>query len=702
MSGDGRHKSYCRICQGFCGVEVSVDAGRVVAVRGDRDDPLSRGYACFKGLQAAEQHNGEGRLLSPLVRSANGELAPTPLEEALADAGVRLRAILDTYGPESIALFMGTQSLFNTLDPPMIEALARGIGTPRLYGTMTIDQSAKWIAEGRLGGWDGGVQQFDDSDVWMFVGANPLVSVTAGVGGGHVAFSNPVKAMKDARARGMKLIVVDPRRTETAEFADLHLPLRPGTDAELLAGMLHVILANRWHDTDFCVDHVDGVDALARAVASFDPERCAACSGVAPAQIVAAAEMFARTGARGMASSGTGPNMGRHSNLAEHLLQCINIVCGRFPRAGEMITNPGTLQPARERRAQVCGPARSWETGPRSRVHGLGTMKGQMMSATIADEIAYEGEGRIRALICVGGNPAVALPDQGKAERALSSLGLLIAIEPRMTATARLATHVFPPKLQYERPDHTGRLEHMFKLPFAHATPALVQPPADAEVVDDWYVLWSLARSLGVALHIGGAPVDMVETPATEAMLAMVANGGRVPLDIVRALPGGGLFPARQRVQPADASASRFELLAPDVAQDLAALAVTLSAPRDPGLTLIVRRHREVMNSTGADMAATRRRFATNPAYLHPETLASLGLVAGQAVRIASATGAVEAVVRPDPSLRMGVAAMSHCWSGSTDRPYEATNALVNADDDLQAINRMPVMTGVAVTITQN
>ena len=695
-------KSYCRICHGFCGTVLTVINDRITKVRGDKEDPASRGFACFKGLQAPEQHYGERRLLHSLIGQSDG-FVRAGSEEALADAGAKLAAIVSEHGPKSVGFFMATQSIFNTLSRTMIRAFAAALDTPRLFYTMTIDQSAKWVAEGRLGAWDAGSQRFADADVWMLIGSNPAVTLVTAGGPNLTIFQDPVKNLKDARARGMKLIVVDPRRTETAAFADLFLQSRPGTDPEFAASLLHVILREGWYDEEFCRDYVDGMPALRDAVAPFAPEICAEIIGVAASDIVLAAEMFARNAHKGMVGTGTGPSMARYSNLAEHLFGAINVVCGRYPRAGERIHNPGVLQPERIMRAEVRSLIREWETGPKSYKHGLGLMRGTMMTAELVNEILEPGPGRMRALICVGGNPAVALPDQRKAMEALAALDLLIVIDPRLTETAKLASHVIAPKLHYERPDHTGSPnEAGFQQPYAHATPAIVPPPVGSDVVDEWYVLWSLARSLNLQLKIGANPIPMDAPPTTDELLMQVASGSRIPLDALWKSSGGMVYPSESMVQPRS-NEVRFELLPTDVAEELTALSRDMVSgthdPRSASFQLTVRRHREMMNSTGSDFSATWARMPGNPAFLHPEDMRALGLKAEEVVELCRNDVRIAARVLPDGALRRGVVSISHCWPGLADRPWEATNRLVDADNDIQSINHMPVMTGMWVTI---
>lgn len=693
-------KSYCRICQAFCGYDVYVEDNRIVRLRGDEGDPLSEGYACFKGLRHAELYNSPTRLVTSQKRVGDG-FAPVGSESALAEAGARLKAIVDAHGPGAVGFFIGTQALFNSTAPAMIGAFAAALPTARVFTTMTIDQSAKWIGEFRLGSWAGGPLPFDEADVWMFVGSNPMVSMVAGAGPNQFAFSNPAKRMARAKARGMKSIVVDPRITETAKLADLHLQLHPGSDAELAAALIHTVLENGWQDHEFCAAYVDQVDELRAAVATFSPEAVAKVTGVPAQDVRAAAEMFARETRRGMVGTGTGPDMAVNSNTAEHLYQALNVLCGRFPREGERAASPRSLRPPAQPTADVILPPREWETGVKSLTHGLGLIKGVMMSAEIPGEITHPSERRMRAMICVGGNMAVALPDQATAEAALSQLELLVVIDPLMTATARLADYVIAPKLQYERADHTLYLEGMFQKPFAHVTPAVAPPPAGSDVVDDWYALWRIAKGAGLSLTFAGEAMPMEHAPRTEALLRALAKGAAAPYDEIATRRGAQSMDIAPPVIAARTTSQRFQLLPPDVAVELEAVRAQLAAsiPAASGLRLIVRRHKETMNSTGVALDATRKLYPGNPVYMHPDDLAARGLAEGEAVVVCRNGATVGGTAKADGGLRPGIIAMSHGWSSGRGEPFVATNALVDADAGAQDINHMPVMTGIEVDV---
>jgi len=388
------HKSVCRYCAGSCGVIAGVEDNRLISIRGDKQHPLSRGYTCIKGLQGDYALNAPDRILRPLKRTPSGGFEEISLTQALDEIAEQIRSLIVEDGPQAVATFKGTQAYFNAPLSEMLPAWSASIGSSSFFSTMTIDQSAKWVAVERTGLWAGDRHHFLDSDVVMIVGANPLLSI--GVGG--MVTLNTTKQFKAAKQRGMKLIVIDPRRSETAVLADLHLQVRPGEDPTLLAGILREILVHAWEDADFCRDYVAQLDELRSAVDGFTVEYVEHRTGIPSALIREAARMFAHDQKRGFATTGTGPSMAPHSNLSEHLVECLNITCGRMNRAGDIIRNAGVLRP-RTMVAEVIPPRRSWESGPKSRVRGFGSMFGEMMSATIPEEILTPGKGRIRAFL---------------------------------------------------------------------------------------------------------------------------------------------------------------------------------------------------------------------------------------------------------------------------------------------------------------
>lgn len=703
----------CRICAGQCGLRIEIDDdGRVLDVRGDDDNPVTLGYACSKGITLPEAHRDPARLLHPLKRLPDGRFERIGWEQALDEIAARVCAIVERHGAEAVAGFRGTMNYSNLPANHLLPEWLACLGSTSFFSTMTVDQSAKWVTFERLGGWAAGRDPLATADVLLWVGTNPLVSLSTF----NFDLQHPVQRLRDAKARGLQLIVIDPRRTESARHADVFLQPLPGEDVTVVAGLLHLIFARGWQDDEFCARHVAGLGELRQAVAAFTPDYVARRAGVDAEALERAAALFAEPRAdrrkRGSAASGTGPNMGPHSNLAEHLIECLNVVCGRYARPGDLVANPGVLGPAWPRLAQVIPPRRSWESGPKSRVRGLGRIFGEKMSGALADEILTPGAGQLRALFVDGGNPVIALPQQAQVEAAFRALDLLVTIDPFMTATARLSHYVLPPKMMLERHDLGSRdyEAHVMQRPYAQYSEPALDPPAGADVRDDWEILYQLAQRLGVRLTLDGEPLDMASQPTTEDLLRLLTRRSSVPFEQIRAATRGRIFdvPA-QSVQEADpATAGRFEVAPHDVLKELALVrAEPVAAPSGYPLRLAVRRLRDVQNTMYHGLPSVRRRLPRNVAYVHPETLSACGVDDGQLVEIRSPHGAIRVPVRVDADVRPGVVSIPHGWGDLLDAPASVraaganVNCLTHAADGSDPINAMPQLTGLPVRIAR-
>jgi len=700
-------RSFCRLCLGFCGVRLKLhDDGRLAEVRGDKEHVMTSGYACIKGLAADELHNGPDRLLHPLKRQANGGFVPIPLETALDEIAEQVARMVERDGPDSVGAYSGTQAAFNAPLTPMLRGFMQGLGSKSYFTTATVDQSAKQVAMERLGTWGAGPHTWADADVWMFLGTNPLVSIVGGVNGFHAL--NPARRIREAKARGMKLIVVDPRRTETARHADLHLQIRPGEDVTLVAGMLRTIFHEGWDDSAFCASNVRGIEALQAAVEPFTPAYVAARAGISPEELRAAAAMFARDAKRGCAYTGTGPSMSPRSNLAEHMVQNLNVVCGRFVREGEPIANPGVVGARQPFFAQAVSPRRSYESAPRGRVGDYSLLFGEMMSCTLADEMLLPGAGQIKALFVAGANPVATLPDQRRVVQAFKGLELLVSIEPYMTSTAKLSHYILPPVLMYERADLplTALERALYPAPFMQYTKAHATPPAGADVVDDWYVFWALAHRLSAQIDFDGVPLGMSEPPSADDLFAILLRRGAVSFETLKQHPGGAVFEvAPQIAAPAGPGAGRFEVAPADIVADLAQVAqegqgASCGAPHTH--LLVVRRIRETINTLGPHLTAVKRRMTCNPVQLHPDDMAALGLGAHARVEIVSDSGRIPAIVEADESLRRGVASMAHGWGGLPDEDLDyaqsgASPTLLIASDLREPINAMARLSSIPI-----
>lgn len=668
-------KTYCRFCHAYCPMQATVEDNRLIALEPDPSNEIYGGYTCVKGRQLIEQIDHPARLRQSQKKQADGSFAPIGSEQALDEIAAQLQAILDKYGPRSIASYNGTYSYQNSAAHDVARAFHAAIGSPSYYTSVTIDQPAK-VAIGpvRMGWWNGGSHMWNDSDVALIIGNNTLVSHFS-IPGGIPSFS-PHNALREGKKRGMKLICIDPRVTEVASRADLHLQVRPGHDAAVVAAIIAIILAEELHDKDFCAQHVEGLEQLAAQVQRFTPERVAAAAGVPAAQIIEAARMFA-AGPRGTAVTGTGPEMGPHPNLLQHLVQSLNAICGRHYREGERLPNPGVLTPSAPRAAQATGPQAQWLTdGVASRVSDdireivvlspYGPLR-EMPTAVISDEMLMPGEGQIKALICVGGNPLLAWPDQQKTHAALSSLELLVSIDLKMSATAQMAHYVLAPKLCLEREDVTLLTDIWHDKPYSQYTKAVVEARGDE--IEEWEFFWAVGKRMGLELNLPHGPIDMQSKPRKFDLLANITQGSRVPLEEIYRTEGGKVFDVPDVIlQPADPeTAGRLQLYPPGLDAELASAFADLAAPErgEYPLRLISRRMKNTYNSTGPELSQLKRKGTTNPAFMHSQELAALGIASGDIVEVYSRHGAIPAVAIASDDIRPGVISMSHCWGGS-------------------------------------
>ena len=706
-------KTFCRVCHAACPLEVDVeDDRRVVSVRGDRADALFEGYTCIKGRQLADQHHHPERLRSSRRRNGDG-FEPISSAAALDEIAARIRVIVDRYGPRAVASYTGTGAFQNSTAVPVTAAWHAGFGSPSFYTSITIDQPAHRAAALRMGSWEAGWDNFSDADVSLAVGYNPLVSSYGPAGG--LQGTNPFVALRRARERGMRLIVIDPRRTELARGADVWLQVQPGEDPTLLAGMIRHILVRDLHDASFCAGHVDQVEDLRAAVEPFTLDHVADRARVAVDDVARAAEVFA-AGPRGAAGTGTGPNMAPHSMLTEHLTLALNVLCGRVRRAGDLLESGAFLTAGDTRRAQVVPPSDPASGAPH-RVRGLAGMPGEMLTNSLADEILEPGEGQVRALIVSGGNPVVAFPDQIKTEAALRALDLLVVIDPRMTPTAAMADVVIAPRLELERADVPHIMDSRIPAPYSNYTPAVLG--TDDDLVAEWEVFGGIAARNGTEIelpggrlpHSGGAlPADLTD----DDVLDLVYADARLPMPELRRHRGVVHEDRRVTVVAGDPDATgRFAVAPEDVVAELAAVrressgveSVTGPSAEEYPFRLVSRRLKHVINSLGRELPRLASVGTTNHAYLHPSDLDRLGGVDGDLVCIESPHGSVTGVAASASDVKPGVVSMAHGWGGaSTEDDVRdqgvPTNRLVATDRGFDPITGMAVQSAVPVRIT--
>lgn len=708
-------KTFCRNCSALCSMEIELEQGRMVRAKPDGSVSPYGGYLCPKGLSAVDFHNGaENRLLHSLKKQADGTLAPVDNDAALDEIGANLKAIYEAHGPRAIAVYHGTGAYRCVLGGLMERAWVAALGTPNFFSSMTIDQSAKWVTMARMGVMASGRHNFRDADCAVLAGGNPVVT-HQGAPFAVVETGAPARAFQAARERGCKIVIVDPRRTETARFADLLIQPLPGHDAEIFGAIAHVMLREGWHDRQFVEQFCVQLDELRAALAPFTPELAAARADVPVEQVELAAKWLGEA-KRPIVGSGTGPSMATHSNTADHMIEVVNVLSGGYRRAGDRIRNPGSLR-VKDAYEMAVSPTRSFEQEPKCVSADTGLLVGEFPTALLPREITADSPDRIRALICFGGDPLKAVGDPDSARAGFAGLDLLVSLDCRMNATADLADYVIATSQPFERHEITVPGDSSYPEPFVQYTAPVVEKPAGT--IHDWEFFWAVSARMGVPLTFKywnyglrfqdipeGLELSPTEKPDPEALCRYLAKDCAVPFDAIKASPSGVRPPAEPRfVQPGPPDApGRLHLCPPDVAAELAMVAAQ-EPEQGFAYRLTCRRVLHALNSAYRESKELRRRLPVNYAHLNPADMAEAGIAEDDMVEVASAHGRLRTLAKAENRLRRGVVSMTHMFGplvGSGDPVADGganVGQLASLSEYVQPINFMPRFSAVPVNV---
>jgi anaerobic selenocysteine-containing dehydrogenase len=734
-SGTTTAYATCPLCEATCGLELTLANGDgVVKVRGDAEDVFSRGFICPKGASIGALHDDPDRLRTPLVRRG-GELVEATWGEALAEIERRLPPLLEQHGRDAVAIYLGNPSAHNLATLLYGRVFVKALGTRNIYSASTVDQMPKQVSAGLMFGTilSVPVPDVDRTDHLMILGANPLHS-----NGSLLTAPDMRGRLRAIRKRGGKIVVVDPRRTRTAEEADEHHFIRPGGDAFLLFGLVNVILDEDLDTPGALASHVNGIDAVRELAPAFTPERVAAACGIPADEI--------RRMARELASARTAAVYGRigtctqeFGTLASWLVDVLNVLTGNLDRpGGAMFPKAAAGQPNSQ---GAGGSGRGVKIGRwQSRVRGLAEAYGELPVACLAEEIDTPGEGQVRALVTVAGNPAVSTPNSGRLSAALEELDFMVSLDVYVNETTRHADVILPGPSPLQRPHYDLALYQLAVRNVANYTPPVVEP--DPSMPQEWETLLRLtaiAAGQGADADIdalddlvagevarretaraggpfeGKDPAELVAAVAgrrgPERLLDLSLRAGPygLTLDQLEAAPHGiDLGPLEPRVPEVLRTPSgKIELAPEEIVADVDRLRAALDRHRNGGMVLVGRRHLRSNNSWMHNIAPLVRGKDRCTAHVHPDDAERFGLVDGEPAVVRSRAGAVDVPVEVTDAVMPGVVSIPHGWGHDVNgirlevaSEHAGTNSNILADETLvDPLSGNAVLNGIPVEL---
>ncbi len=732
----------CPLCEATCGLEIVTRGREVVSIRGDEQDVFSRGYICPKAYSLKELDSDPDRLRQPIVRRG-AQWHKVSWDEAFAEIERGLSPILQQQGRNALAVYLGNPNAHNISSLLYGQVLLRASGSQNIFSASTVDQMPKQVSAGLMfgAGLSIPVPDLERTDYLLMLGANPLVSngslMTAPDMGGR---------MRRLRQRGGKIVVIDPQRTRTAEEADAHYFIRPGSDAHFLFALVNVLFTEGLVAPGRLAQHTNGLEQVEELARSFTPESVAAKCGITPdvtrqiARELAAAERAAVYGRIGTCVNEFG-------TMASWLVDVVNVLTGNLDREGGAMFSKAAISP---RSATASGKGRGVRFGRwKSRVRGLPEFYGELPVGCLSEEIETPGPGQVRAMLTVAGNPVLSTPNSERLAKALESLDFMVSVDIYLNETTRHANVILPPPSALERPHYDIPLYRLAVHNVSnYSAPLFECPPGQP---DEWQILLRLA---GLLSGQGANPdVDALEEQHIRQMIEHEVKQagslieGRDPSEILATLqpwhgpervldfmlrtgPYGegfgadpdGLTLAKVQANPHGIDlgphqpripevlrtpSGKIELAPPVLVEDVARLQQTLEQANDGQLLLIGRRDLRSNNSWMHNLDVLVKGKNRCTLRIHPNDAAHLNLTEGEMVHVASRVGTVEVPVDITDAIMPGVVSIPHGWGHNLPgmqmqvaAEHAGANSNILADETaFDPLSGNSVLNGIGVTV---
>jgi anaerobic selenocysteine-containing dehydrogenase len=725
----------CPLCEATCGLEITTSNGDVTAVRGDDDDVFSHGFLCPKGVALKALHEDPDCLRTPMRRTAGGDFEPVGWDEAFAEIDERLTPILAEHGRNAVGVYIGNPAAHHLAPVLYGRVFLKALGSRNIYSASTVDQYPKQFASGLMfgTGFSVPVPDVDRTDHLMILGANPLAS-----NGSLLTAPDMRGRLRAIRARGGKVVVIDPRRSRTAEAADEHHFIRPGTDAHLLFAIAHVLVEESLADPGRLADHCAGLDEVLELTEPFAPEAVAPVCGIEADEI--------RRMARELAAAPSAAVYGRigtctqeYGSLASWLVDVVNVLTGNLDRPGGAMfarapagSSNSSGEPGRGRGIRFG----RWQ----SRVRGMNEVFGELPVACLAEEIETPGEGQIRAMVTIAGNPTVSTPNSGRLARAFASLEFMVSLDIYVNETTRHANLILPAPSPLQR-SHFDLALYNFS---AHNVANYSQPvfPLEDGTPDEWETLLRLtaiAAGQGADADVealdrmvakglldrelstpgsrleGRDPDELLAELSTrrgpDRLLDLLLRSGPYELtlaDLEAAPHGVDLGALEPRIPEVLRTPSgKIELAPEPLVADVPRLRGSLSRHANGEVVLIGRRQLRSNNSWMHNLPKLVSGPERCTLHVHPDTAAAHGLADGATAKVRSRAGEIEVLVEVTDAIMPGVVSIPHGWGHDTDgaelsvaREHAGVNSNILADEELvEPLTGNAVLNGIPVEL---
>ena len=726
----------CPLCEATCGLRLLTRGDAVLEIRGDPDDPLSRGYLCPKGVALRDLHADPDRLRTPMIRRGTTWHAVS-WDEAFGEIAARLPPIVAAHGRDAVAVYLGNPSAHTLALLLYPRVLLRLLGTRNVFSASTVDQMPKQVSAGLMFGTALSipVPDLDRTRFLLVLGADPVVS-----NGSLMTAPDVKRRLQAIRSRGGRLVVIDPRRSRTAEIASEHHFIRPGTDALFLAAMIQVLFARGLVRLGRLEPHVSGLGALEAALRDFTPDTVAPVCGIPAGTIGRLAEELVRADG-GAVYGRVGTCTQEFGTLASWLVDVLNVLAGQLDRPGGAMFTTAAAGASNSRGTPGRGKGVRFGRH-RSRVRGAPEVFGELPAACLAEEIETPGEGQVRALITIAGNPVLSTPNGARLDRALGRLDFMVSLDIYRNETTRHAHVILPGLSPLEAGHYDLALWQLAIRNYARWSPPVFPPPSDRPA--DWEVILRLGGILmgqdpgpdvsmlddlvarqqaeQVAVALGLSPEEILVALAPrrgpERLLDLLLRtgpygdgfgrlAGRLSLDELERHPHGlDLGPLQPRIPEVLRTPSgTIELAPPSLLADVPRLRARLGA--GDGMVLVGRRNSRSNNSWMHNLPRLVRGRDECTLWVHPADAERLGLVSGVRARVSSRAGVLEAPVEVTDAVMPGVVSLPHGWGH--DLPgiglrvaaqHPGVNANLVADElALDPLSGNAVLNGIPVTV---